>query len=208
LCLSAIPVPATIRPVLFAKRFWEPIRSGTITMTFRRWKRRQVVAGRVYRTPAGRLHVSDVARVTPGDITDTDAVAAGYPDAATLVADLHGDHGDAVFKIVFRYLEEPDPRTVLANDTGLTEEAVAEIGRRLARLDAASSHGPWTLAYLEAVEANPERRAPDLAEMFGRETQPFKTDIRKLKNLGLTLSFRIGYRLSPRGREYLNRIRG
>lgn len=207
MCLSAIPAPATIRLVLFAKRFWEPIRSGTITMTFRRWKRPQVVAGRVYRTPAGRLHVSDVARVIPGDITDTDAVTAGYPDAATLVTQLHGDPDDAVYRIVFRYLDEPDPRTVLANDTGLTEEAVTEIGRRLARLDAASSHGPWTLQYLEAIEKNPERRAPDLAAMFGRETQPFKTDIRKLKNLGLTLSFRIGYRLSPRGEAYLKRVR-
>ena len=194
--------------MLFAKRFWEPIQSGAVTMTFRRWRRLQVVAGRVYRTPAGRLHVSTVDVVTPDEISDRDAAAAGYPDAATLVADLHGDPGDAVYRIVFHHLDEPDPRAVLAGDTRLTDADVAEIGRRLARLDAASSHGPWTLAYLEAVEANPERRAPDLAEMFGRETQPFKTDIRKLKNLGLTLSFRIGYRLSPRGREYLNRIRG
>jgi hypothetical protein len=39
--------------------------------------------------------------------------------------------------------------------------------------------------------------------MLGRETAPFKLDVRKLKNLGLTLSFRIGYRLSPRGEAYL-----
>jgi hypothetical protein len=193
--------------MLFAKRFWEPIRTGAVTMTFRRWKRLQVVAGRVYRTPAGRLQVSSVAMVTTDDIKDADAVAAGYTDAGTLVADLRGNPGDPIYRIDFRYLNEPDPRTVLANDNNLTETDVAEISRRLHRLDAASSHGAWTLAYLEAVEDYPERRAPDLADMFGRETQPFKTDIRKLKNLGLTLSFRIGYRLSPRGREYLNRVR-
>ena len=39
--------------------------------------------------------------------------------------------------------------------------------------------------------------------MHGRETQPFKTDVRKLKNLGLTLSFNPGYTLSPRGEAYL-----
>jgi hypothetical protein len=33
--------------------------------------------------------------------------------------------------------------------------------------------------------------------------QPFKIDVRKLKNLGLTESLDIGYRLSPRGRAYL-----
>jgi hypothetical protein len=39
--------------------------------------------------------------------------------------------------------------------------------------------------------------------MVGRETAPFKLDVRKLKNLGLTTSHRIGYELSPRGAAYL-----
>ena len=39
---------------------------------------------------------------------------------------------------------------------------------------------------------------------FGRETQPFKLDVRKLKNLGLTISLEVGYRLSPRGEAYLS----
>jgi hypothetical protein len=33
----------------------------------------------------------------------------------------------------------------------------------------------------------------------------FKVHVRKLKNLGLTLSLPVGYRLSPRGEEYLAR---
>ncbi len=32
---------------------------------------------------------------------------------------------------------------------------------------------------------------------------PFKVNVRKLKNLGLTLSFNPGYDLSPRGKGYL-----
>jgi hypothetical protein len=196
-----------MRRVLFEKRFWEPIQSGMVTMTFRRWKRMQALPGNVYRSPAGRLHVTSIDTVSTDDITDADAVSAGYPDAPSLVADLRGEPDHPVYRIVFRFLDEPDPRTVLANDDALSESDVDEIGRRLARLDKASTHGPWTMAYLEAIEANPERRAPDLAAMYGRETQAFKTDIRKLKNLGLTLSFRIGYRLSPRGQEYLTRVR-
>jgi hypothetical protein len=39
--------------------------------------------------------------------------------------------------------------------------------------------------------------------LAGRERAPFKLDVRKLKNLGLTESLEIGYRLSPRGRAYL-----
>jgi hypothetical protein len=48
-------------------------------------------------------------------------------------------------------------------------------------------------------------RAGDLAADFGRDLQPFKTDVRKLKNLGLTISLEVGYELSPRGRAYLRR---
>ena len=50
---------------------------------------------------------------------------------------------------------------------------------------------------------HPERRAPDLAAELGRETLSFKRDVRKLKELGLTESLEIGYRLSPRGEALL-----
>ena len=61
--------------------------------------------------------------------------------------------------------------------------------------------------YLDAISTNPGVRAPDLAERFGRDVLPFKADVRKLKNLGLTLSLRIGYELSPRGAAYLTNRR-
>lgn len=189
--------------MLIPKRFWDPIQRGEVTIAFRRWARSQVVAGRVYRTAAGRLHVDSVDAVSPDRVDDDDAIRAGYPDATSLIADLRGTPGDPVFRIAFRHLDEPDPRTELANQDQLSDDDVAEICARLDRLDRASSHGPWTRAYLEAIETNPERRAPDLAEMFDRETQPFKTDIRKLKNLGLTVSCPVGYRLSPRGSALL-----
>jgi hypothetical protein len=35
---------------------------------------------------------------------------------------------------------------------------------------------------------------------------PFKLDVRKLKELGLTESLKIGYRLSPRGIAVLERL--
>ena len=34
----------------------------------------------------------------------------------------------------------------------------------------------------------------------------FKTDVRKLKKLGLTISHDVGYELSPRGRAVLQRL--
>jgi hypothetical protein len=73
---------------------------------------------------------------------------------------------------------------------------VAAITRRLDRWD-------WAIETLEMIEANPARRAGDLADLAGRERLAFKADVRKLKGLGLTQSLEVGYRLSPRGEAYL-----
>jgi hypothetical protein len=194
--------------MLFEKRFWQGIADGTVTMTFRRWKRPHVLAGRSYRTAAGILDVLAVDVVDPTSISDEDAVAAGYPDARALVADLRGDADRTTYRIEFRRSDKPDPRAVLAADGDLDDIGVAEIERRLDRLDRASSHGAWTRPTLRLIAEHPERRAGDLAEMMGRERADFKLDVRKLKNLGLTESLSVGYRLSPRGRAYLDGIAG
>lgn len=48
--------------------------------------------------------------------------------------------------------------------------------------------------------------ASTLAPDAGLETKPFKANVRKLKELGLTISHDVGYSLSPRGRALLRRI--
>jgi hypothetical protein len=190
--------------VLFDAKYREPIASGAVDLTFRRWKRSQAVVGHRYRTPAGRLEVDAVDVVAPEDITDDEAGRAGRPSAAALVAALRGSDDAPVFRIRFHAVTEPDERDVLASDAAVSASDRAEIDRRLDRLDRASPWGPWTRATLQAIAEHPGVRAPDLAASFGRETAPFKLDVRKLKALGLTVSLRIGYRLSPRGEAYLS----
>ena len=56
------------------------------------------------------------------------------------------------------------------------------------------------------IRDRPAVRAPDLAASFGRETLPFKRDVRKLKELGLTESLEVGYRLSPRGETVVRHL--
>ena len=85
--------------------------------------------------------------------------------------------------MLFRSLREQVP----------TPDELEAIHARLTRM------GEWTYKYLQAIAEHPGVRAPDLAASFDRETHPFKLDVRKLKELGLTESLRIGYRLSPRG---------
>jgi hypothetical protein len=70
-------------------------------------------------------------------------------------------------------------------------------------MDAASAHGAWTAATLALIEAHPGVVSTHLAQKAGRERLAFKQDVRKLKQLGLTLSLAVGYELSPRGRAYL-----
>jgi len=189
--------------VLMQVRFRDAVADGTVTLTFRRWKRPQVVAGRTYRTAAGRIVVDAIDVVDPARITAGDARRAGFATRAELLAELRGTDDLPTYRIRFHAADGPDPRAELAADGALDAAEVEAIRGRLDRLDRASSHGPWTFAVLRTIAARPATRAADLAASFGRETQPFKLDVRKLKNLGLTLSLEVGYRLSPRGEAYL-----
>ncbi|HEY6747129.1 MAG TPA: hypothetical protein VI357_15605 [Mycobacteriales bacterium] len=189
--------------MLLEKRARDGILDGSVTVLVRRWHRPQAVAGRVYRTAAGLIAVDEVTVIDPAALTDADAAPAGYGSADELRADLRGTEGDPVYLLRVRPAEGPDPRAVLASTDGLTEADVAELDRRLDRLDRAAPGGPWTASVLAAIRDEPGRRAGDLAAAAGRERLPYKADVRKLKALGLTLSLPVGYRLSPRGEAYL-----
>lgn len=186
-------------------RLREAIEAGEVTLLLRRWKRLQAKPGNVYRTAAGRLRVTDVTIIDPDSLTDDEAHRAGHADADSARAALRGDPDLPTYRIVIEAEPGPDPRSELAADDELDADAVAEIDRRLDRLDAASSWGPWTLQTLRLIESRPATLAADLAASVGRERDPFKLDVRKLKGLGLTESLRVGYRVSPRGRAYLSR---
>ena len=70
---------------------------------------------------------------------------------------------------------------------------------KLARMDA-GKRGPWTRRVLTLIRDRPAVRAGDLYADAGYEDLlSFKRDVRRLKELGLTESLEVGYRLSPRG---------
>jgi predicted DNA-binding transcriptional regulator YafY len=64
---------------------------------------------------------------------------------------------------------------------------------------------PWTRETLRLIRARPGVRAADLARDLGHAHDEFKRDVRKLKNLGLTISLETGYRLTPKGEALLTR---
>jgi hypothetical protein len=192
--------------VLISPTYRPGIERGEITVTFRRWKRCQVVAGHRYRTAAGRIEVDAVSVVDPTRIGAADARRAGFDSRDALLAELRGTGDLPTYRIAFHLVAGPDEREELAASDILSATDVAAIDARLDRLDRASSHGPWTREVMRLIAEQPGVRAPDLAARCGRETQPFKVDVRKLKNLGLTISLKVGYKLSPRGEAYLRTV--
>jgi hypothetical protein len=193
--------------VRFEQRLRDGIHSGAIVLAFRRWKRSQVVPGHRYRTGIDMVEVESVDVVEPSSVNAAQAREAGYTSVAALLADLRGDPTLPVYRIRLRRIDEPDPRTELARTASLTEADLDAITARLARMDKSSSRGPWTVAMLELIADQPGIVSTALAEVMGWERQDFKLHVRRLKELGLTLSLDIGYRLSPRGESYLNYLR-
>jgi hypothetical protein len=180
------------------------VADGSVTLAFRRWRKQDVSVGSTFRTVSGVVRVDDVGVVDPDAITDQEAVAAGWQDADRLRRQLDKVTEGETYRVVLSWAG-PDPRVALRESTDLSDDDVAAIDAKLARLDRASSHGPWTMATLDIIRRRPHTRAPDLAAEMGRERDPFKIDVRKLKNLGLTRSFDVGYEVSPRGTSYLEK---
>ena len=188
--------------MLFSEDAWPGLADGSITLTFRRWKRPQAKTGGRSLTPIGVLAIDDVSVVPVDGISDAEARAAGYDSRDQLIERL--GRGGEVYRVAF-HLDGPDPRIALRSATELTAEDVDELERRLSRYDGAASHGPWTRVVLGLIGERPGVPAADLAASLGRERLSFKADVRKLKALGLTESLEVGYRLSPRGRAFLER---
>ena len=196
--------------MLFRRDILDGIVEGRIDRVYRTWTRPMARAGGRQRTQIGLIEFVSVERVDLESLTETDAERSGFRSLERLVAAQTGNAakvGDGdLYRIGVRY-GGADPRIALRKDADLDADARAAITARLDRLDAASPRGAWTRATLRLIAGNEAVRAPDLAASVGVETQAWKRDVRKLKELGLTESLDVGYRLSPRGEALLARWR-
>jgi hypothetical protein len=191
--------------LLFKKAFHEGLVKGTITLTFRRWEKPHVRAGGRYRChPIGVLEVEDIRSVTVRTIGADDAKRAGFPSLEALLAYLGElgpvDDSTAVYRVELHHGGDGD-RVALALEDTLTAEDVRDITAKLAKMDGKE---PWTKKTLSLIEKHPRVAASKLAPRLGRETPDFKANVVKLKKIGLTQSFEIGYEIAPRGRAYLD----
>jgi len=191
--------------MLFRTNFLEGIRTGTITLAFRRWRRPSVRAGGTLLTPVGQLTINSVTPVALNRIPAADARRAGYDSREALVDELQRTVQGEFYRIELGPLR-PDPRVALRKKLATTDSESQALCERLRRFDSSAAARPWTLRTLEVLRAHPGVRAGDLCVLVGLEKERFKLNVRKLKNLGLTESLGTGYRLSPRGEALLASI--
>lgn len=158
------------------------------------------------RTRIGVVEVTSIERVPEVAgvpvLPDDDARAAGFRSADAALAWVAAKGEGDLYRIGLRRVGE-DPRVALRQEADLSAEEVETLRARLDRMDRAAPE-PWTRDYLDLIVDRPEVVARDLATSIGVERDYFKIRVRRLKELGLTESLPVGYRISPRGRAYLD----
>ena len=186
--------------MLFRQDILQGIAAGRVTLAFRRWRRAPPAEGSTLRSPVGVLCLDRVTVVDEGDITPQDVGRTGMSldDLRSSIA------GEGTLLRIELRLTGDDPRIALRER--LPERAELEaVLARLARIDAAGKT-PWTTRYLQLVASQPGILSRRLARQVDAEVPIFKRRVRQLKELGLTESLEVGYRLSPRGRAVLERL--
>jgi len=179
--------------MLFTQDILHGIADGRVTLAFRRWRKAPPPEGATLRTPVGVVALTRITAVDEDDISPDDVARTGLSvDALRLALAREG----RLWRIELRLVGD-DPRVALRAAPPTSDEA-AGIEARLARLDAAAP-APWTSRYLQLIADQPATAARVLAAEVGVEMLVFKRRVRQLKELGLTESLDVGYRLSPRG---------
>ena len=183
--------------MLFRSEILQGIAHGRVTLDFRRWRRRPPADGSTLRSPIGVVRLDRVTVIDEGDITATDIERTGMSrEELRVMLD-----GEGTLLRIEVSLAGNDPRIALREKLPEHDE-LSRIASKLARIDAANAT-PWTTRYLQLIADQPGVVSHVLARTIGIETQSFKRRVRRLKELGLTESLEVGYRLSPRGRAVL-----
>lgn len=191
---------------MFKTHILKGLAQGDVTTAFRVWRRPTVKPHGRLRTAVGELVIDDLREVSSEDISDADARAAEARDREALLAEL-ADRPGRLYRIDF-HLDRPDGRKALAADDDLDADALAAISSALDRLDRRSRSGAWTRSVLDLIGRHPGRPSQELATGTGIDKPSLKRRVRNLKELGLTESLDVGYRLSQRGQRYLREVAG
>ncbi|MBL9215881.1 MAG: ASCH domain-containing protein [Opitutaceae bacterium] len=182
--------------MLFKQAILEKIAAGEVKVAYRRWRRLGVRVDSLLHTGVGLVRIKSIQPVDVLRLTQRDAKSAGYGSLEELRRTFPAE--GTFYRLGLERVGD-DPRIALRNRARLDPAERARLAAALARLDARSRAGPWVHRVLSTIAASPGTRAGVLAARLGCDKAWLKLQVRKLKNLGLTVSEPTGYRLSPRG---------
>ena len=186
--------------MLFRQEILQGIAEGNVTLAFRRWRRAPPADGSSLRSPVGVLRLERVTVIDEGDITPAEVRRTGL-SLDELRASIAGE--GTLLRIELRLVGD-DPRIALRQRPPKGAEAQA-VATRLSAIDAANT-APWTTRYLRLIASHPGVVSRVLARQVEADVPRFKRRVRQLKELGLTESLEVGYRLSPRGQVVLEHL--
>lgn len=186
--------------MLLSGRVLRDVVAGRVTVLFRRWASPQARPGARVETPEGVVGVGAVTRVDPAAIGEEEARRAGFSGAAGLRSSLARHGSGPVYRVEVAYL---GPVAAEAEPVVLSRGERAELDRRLARWDVSAPRGPWTRVLLGALVGRAGVRPGELAGELGRPVSRVKSDLWRLRELGLVEPVAGGVRLSARGSGYL-----
>lgn len=192
--------------MLFKSKFLTLIEKGTVKVAFRKWVRPSVKESGTLLTPVGQLRIKSLITIRYEEINDDEILRAGYKNRSELDKELSFKEEGDIYRIEFE-LEKADPRIELRENANISDAEMSDILTKLKRFDSNGKVKNWTFRIIKAVHDEPEKRAIEYATELGYEKQWFKLNIRKLKNLGLTISLTDGYKISPRGEAILKKLK-
>jgi hypothetical protein len=190
--------------MLFTAATLRGLTEGTVNCTYRRWEVVRPKIGSRFTTSAGVVEVTSITAADEEQLTEQDAADAGFDSAAALVRWTSAKGRGDLYRIGIA-LAGPDPRVALRRSDELAAADVLALRARLDRMDRAADQ-PWTHSTLRQIQQLPGVVSTGLAAEAGQERRAYKIRVRRLKALGLTESLQRGYRLSPRGQAYLERL--
>jgi hypothetical protein len=190
--------------MLFTAATLRGLSEGRVNCTYRRWEVVRPKLGSRFTTSAGVVEVTSITPADEEQLNDHDATDAGF-DSVTALLKWTSAKGQGSLYRVGIVLAGPDPRVALRRSAKLAPADVSALSARLDRMDRAADQ-PWTHSTLRQIQRLPGVVSTELAAEVGQERRAYKLRVRRLKALGLTESLERGYRLSPRGRAYLESL--
>lgn len=174
-------------------------------MAFRRWQKLGIKVKGALKTSIGVLEFTSIELVSESSLTESEAKKAGMANREALIKELNLRPLGDIYKIRFKLVGE-DPRLTLREDNKISVSDFKIITEKLARFDHLSKNGPWTHKVLEVIKNHQGESSAVLAKILKTDQAKLKLNIRKLKNLGLTISLGTGYQISPRGKALIAKL--